>query len=104
MKFLVITIGKWPPPPEILPALNESSTQWVAWAKGSGKFEAIYAISGQPGGMGIVNVDSLEELNDLIQGYPMTPFSETQLFPLSDIDRAMTTWREQVKKMGTLKG
>ena len=99
MKFLMITLQKFPPPPEMLLALVEGTVQWVDQAKKSGKIEAIYGIAGQPGGLCIVSVDSLEELNDLIQSSPLTPFSEIQTFPLSDIDRALSTWREQVKKM-----
>ncbi len=54
--------------------------------------------------MGICNVDSLEELNDLIVRYPMTPFCNVQTLPLSDVDQALATQRELVKKMGALKG
>ena len=104
MKFLITIIQKQSPPPQIMPALVEATIQWMAQAKGSGKFDAIYSIAGQPGGLGIANVGSLEELNDLIAGYPMTPFCDVQTLPLSDIDQALTTLREQVKKMGALKG
>ncbi len=104
MKFLVTIIQKQSPPPEIMPALVEATIQWMAWAKGSGKFDAIYSLAGQPGGLGIANVGSLEELNDLVQVYPMTPFCNVQTLPLSDVDQALTTLREQVKKMGALKG
>lgn len=103
MKFLITIIQKQSPPPQIMPALVEATIQWMAQAKGSGKFDAIYSIAGQPGGLGIANVGSLEEL-DLIAGYPMTPFCDVQTLPLSDIDQALTTLREQVKKMGALKG
>ena len=103
MKFLVITIQKQPPPPEILPMLTEATVQWIAEAKKTGKMEALYSIAGQPGGMGIGNVDSLEELDDIIQGMPMNPFSNVQVYPLSDVDHAMATMREQVKKMGAQK-
>ena len=101
MKFLVITIQKWPIPPEMLPALTEATVQWIAEAKKTGKMEALYSIAGQSGGMGIGNVDSLEELDDIVQGIPMGAFSDVQVFPLSDIDHAMATMREQVKKMGS---
>jgi muconolactone delta-isomerase len=104
MKFLAIIIRKQSPPPEIMPALIEATIKWMAWAKGSGKFDAIYSVAGQPGGLGIANVDSLEELNDIIAGYPMTPFSDIQTIPLSDVDQALSTLREQVKKMAALKG
>ncbi len=103
MKFLVTIIRKQSPPPEIMPALVEATTQWIAWAKGSGKFDVIYSVAGQPGGLAIVDVSSLEELNDLVQGYPMTPFSDVQTLPLSDIDQALSTLREQVKKMSASK-
>jgi len=104
MKFLATIIQKQSPPPEMLPALVEATIQWMAWAKGSGKFDALYSIAGQPGGLGIANVGSLEELDDLIQGYPMTPFCDVQVFPLSDVDHSMATMREQVKKMGASGG
>ena len=104
MKFLTIIIQKQPPPPEIMPALIEATIKWMAWAKGSGKFDVIYSIAGQPGGLGIANVDSLEELNDIIAGYPMTPFCNVQTIPLSDVDQALATQRELVKKMAALKG
>ena len=104
MKFLVTIIQKEAPPPEIMPALVEATTQWIASAKKSGKFDAIYAIAGQPGGLGIANVGSLEELNELVSGYPMTPFGNVQTLPLSDVDYGLKTLREQVKKMGALMG
>ena len=103
MKFLVIILQKQSPPREMMPALTVAMSQWVVEAKKTGKMEVLYSIAGQPGGLGIGNVDSLEELDDIVQGYPMTPFSEVQVFPLSDIDHAMATMREQTKKMGTLK-
>lgn len=104
MKFLVTILIKWPPPPEILPALYQASQQWLAGVKKSGKYDALFSIAGQPGGGGIFNVDSLEELDDRIKGYPMTPFSEVQTFPLEDIDHAMSSWGEQLKRSGILKG
>ena len=104
MKFLTIIIQKQPPPPEIMPALVEATIQWMAWAKGSGKFDAIYSVAGQPGGLGIANVGSLEELDDIIQGYPMAPFCNIQTLPLSDVDHALAAMRERVKKMGASKG
>ncbi len=104
MKFLVTIIQKQPPPPEIMPALIEATIKWMAWAKGNGKFDAVYSIAGQPGGLGIANVDSLEDLNDLVARYPMTPFCNVQTLPLSDVDQALATQREVVKKMATLKG
>ncbi len=103
MKFLTIILRKQPPPPDMLPALVEATTQWMAWAKGSGKFEAIYSVAGQAGGLGIAMVDSLEELDDVVQSYPITPYSNVQVFPLSDVDHALATLREQVKKMSSLK-
>lgn len=104
MKFLTIIIQKQPPPPEMMPALVEGTIQWMAWAKGSGKFEAIYSVAGQPGGLGIADVSSLEELDDIIRGYPMTPYCDVQTLPLSDVDHSLNALREQVKKMGAQSG
>ena len=103
MKFLVMTTIKSQPPPDMLPALHQASQQWAAEARKSGKLDALYSISGQSGGMAIVNVDSLEELDDRIQAYPLTPYSETQTIPLGDIDHALSTWGEQLKRWGIIK-
>jgi len=99
MKFLVIVTQRQAPPPEIMPVLVDATAQWTASAKKGGKFDVIYSIAGQPGGLGIVNVNSLEELNELVSGHPMTPFANVQTLPLSDIDHGLKTLREQVKKM-----
>ena len=53
--------AKWIPP-EMLPALTEATIQWIAEAKKTSKMESLYSIAGQPGGLGIRNVDSLEEI------------------------------------------
>ncbi len=100
MKFLIITKQKHLPPPDMMPVLVDALAQWVAANKK--KSEAVYALAGQPGGMAIASVNSLEELDDMIQSFPMNPFSDIQTIPLADIDHAMTTLREQVKKMGSL--
>ncbi len=52
MKFLVTIIQKQPPPPEIMPALIEATIQWMAQAKGGGKFDAIYSIARAAWGTG----------------------------------------------------
>lgn len=103
MKFMVMPMQTRTVPPELMSTLVEVTAEWMGWAKKSGKFDCIYCISGQPGGIGIVNVNSLEELNDVVSGYPMTPFCEVGVYPLSDIDQAMSALREQVKKMGSLR-
>ena len=104
MKFLVMPIQKQTLPPEMGLALIEATIQWKDQVKRSGKFDAIYSIAGQPGGLGIVNVDSLEELNDRIAEYPMTPFCDVQVLPLSDVDQAMAKQHELLKKMAASKG
>ena len=104
MKFLVISIQKTLPPPEMMPTLVEGLIQWVASGKGSGKLETIYSFAGQSGGMSIADVSSGEELDELMLRNPWAPFADIQIFPLSDIDSAMTGLREQVKKMGASRG
>jgi muconolactone delta-isomerase len=101
MKFLVMPIQKQTLSPDMGLTLIEATIQWKNQAKGSGKFDTIYSVAGQPGGLAIVNVDSLEELDDLIAEYPMTPFCDVQVLPLSDVDRAMAKQHDLLKKITT---
>jgi muconolactone delta-isomerase len=84
MKFLVIAKNKYPLPPEAIPSLMDGAIAWKR--KYEGKFEQIFAFAGMQAGGGITDVDSTEELDTIIAELPMAPFSDIEIYPLTDVE------------------
>ena len=64
----------------------------MAWAKkyqANKKFDMIWATAGVPGGGAVANVNSLEELNQIMAEFPMGPASEIKIKPIMDIQPAL---------------
>ncbi len=61
MKFLVISKPKHMVPPEVMVGLIDAINPWVA--RFAGKIEQTLGFAGIQGGCGILNVDSLDELD-----------------------------------------
>ena len=87
MRFLVVSKSKHPMPPEIGVGLVEAMRPWVD--RHPGKFEQVWSFAGVPGGGGILNVESLEELDAIMTEFPFGPFSETEVLPLVDLDQSL---------------
>ncbi|MDP2659232.1 MAG: hypothetical protein Q8R28_00685, partial [Dehalococcoidia bacterium] len=68
MRFLIIVNSKFPPPPEAIVGLFDAMIGWVA--KYKSKMDTSWATAGSPGGGGIFNVSSLEELDAIMAEYP----------------------------------
>ena len=79
MRFLVTTTSKFPMPPEVAPDLIEALGAWANRYTQSGKLETVWASAGKPAGGGVLNVDSLDELDAIMTEFPVGPFSE--IFP-----------------------
>jgi muconolactone delta-isomerase len=99
MKFLVITRPKHPVPPEIGLALIDAMTAWSKQATASGKIEATWGFAGTGGGGGIANVDSMEELDALMAGFPFGAFSDVEILPLVDLDKALQHTKQAMLAM-----
>ena len=84
MKFLVISKSKYPLPLEAIPSLMDGAMAWKR--KYEGKMEQLFAFAGMQGGAGIVDVDSAEELDTIIAELPMAPFSDIEVYPLTDVE------------------
>ena len=63
MRFLVVTKPKHPVPPEAVVALFDGLLAWTGAWSGQGKMEQVWGFAGVGGGGGILNVDSIEELD-----------------------------------------
>jgi muconolactone delta-isomerase len=89
MQFLIITKQSSPPPPQMILPLMDAFKAWLAEHRGSGKLKSAWVFSGTPGGGGVLDVDSHEELDQIMKGYPLIAFSSTEVIAISDLDRSI---------------
>ena len=102
MKFLVISKLKFPLPPEAAPGLMDALAAWAEKYTASGKLEAVWANAGRPGGGGIVNVDSLEELDAIMLESPIGPFSEIEIHPITHLNDSLQRAKQAFQAMAGL--
>ena len=67
MQFLLIAKQANPAPPEIVVPLIEAFEAWLAQHRASGKLKSAWAFAGTPGGGGVLEVDSHEDLDAIEQ-------------------------------------
>jgi muconolactone delta-isomerase len=84
MKFLVVSKSKYPVPPEAIPSVIDGAIAWKR--KYEGKMEQLYAFAGMLGGGGIIDVDSAEELDTIMGELPLAPFSDIEIYLLTDVE------------------
>jgi muconolactone delta-isomerase len=99
MRFLVVTKPKYPFPPEMVAGLFDAMAAWVEQNKASGKMEMVWGFAGTGGGGGILNVESLEELDAIMAGFPAGPFSEIEIQPLVEVEGSMARARAAFQAM-----
>ncbi len=89
MRFLVTSMQSDPAPPEMAIAMFEGLLQWVSALKETGKLEQSWSFAGLKGGGTILNVDSLEELDSIMGGFPLSPVTEIQVYGLADLENGV---------------
>jgi muconolactone delta-isomerase len=63
--------------------------EFIRGLQEKGKAEAVHTFAGSSNGMGIFNVDSFEELNDLMTQTPAIAICDIDIYPLADFQRQM---------------
>ena len=89
MRFLVVSKGREMAP---LPAAAGMTQQMLGWIEAhtkSGKMEQAWSFAGVIGGGGILNVESLEELNEIMEGFPFAPVSTVEIYPLVELEPSL---------------
>ena len=104
MQFLLITKQSSPPPPEMAVPLIEAMEAWVARYRATGQLTSIWGFAGLPGGGGVVDVGSHEELDEIMVAFPFGPFSEIEILALSDIDQALAGAKAAFQQMMEMMG
>ncbi len=99
MRFLVVTTGRDPVPPDMGMAMIQMMQGWLAEHRASGKLEQAWSFAGQVGGGGIANVDTHEELDAMMAGFPFGQTSHVNVYPLADLDAALAGGLETMQAM-----
>jgi muconolactone delta-isomerase len=87
MKFLVVSNSKHLVPPDVMTDVIYAMKSWLQ--KYNEKIEQAWGFAGTQGGGGIIDVDSLEELDVIMTEFPMGPFSEIQIHGLVDLEPSL---------------
>ena len=87
MKFLLMVRIK----PNAVPnaEMIRIHKEFIRRLQENGKAEAVYTFAGSNNGMSIVNVDSFEELNDLMIQTPAIAICDIDVYPLADFQKQM---------------
>lgn len=97
MRFLIVSKTKKMAPPEVVPALLDGTLAWAR--KYQKQVKELWSFAGQQAGGGIANVESLEELDAILAEMPIGPFSETEVYPLVDLDVSFRHQKESLHAM-----
>lgn len=72
------------PPLEMAAGLIDAGEAWGRKYTSNAKLEQIWGFAAAQGGGGICNVNSLEELDEVMQECPFLPFSDIEVYGLVD--------------------
>jgi muconolactone delta-isomerase len=73
-----------------------------AWADGytaSGKMEHVWGFAGARGGGGVLNVESPQEVDEIVSSSPVASFSETRVYPLQEIHEVIAHGKQAMEAM-----
>jgi len=104
MQFLIITKPSSPPPPEMVLPLIGAMEAWVAQGRKDGTSKAIWSFAGTQGGGGILEVESHEQLDEIMAGFPFAPFSSVEVYALADLDKSLAATRGVFEQMMAMMG
>lgn len=99
MKFLVITKSREAPPMEMAVPMMQMMQAWVAEHRGSGKLVESWSFAGMVGGGGILDVDSHEELDAIMAGFPFGQTSDITVYAMADLDAALENGLANIEAM-----
>src|SRR5664279_2844926 len=89
------------PPPLIIEAV-EATARWLGEIKVSGQASEALFMSGEHGGMAILNADSGGELADLIDSCPARPFCSVETIPLMTADEAAPVFAKAKQRIAEM--
>lgn len=99
MRYLVVAKNRAPLPPDMALGVLGAMTAWNERYTTAGKIEQSWAFAGVQAGGGILNVASPEELDELMAGFPLAPFSNVEIYPLVDLPPALERGKQAISAM-----
>jgi muconolactone delta-isomerase len=99
MRFLIVTTGREAGPPEMAMPLLQAMRAWLAEHRASGKLVDVWSFAGSIGGGGIVEVESHEELDAIMAGFPYGQTSHVDVYPLADLDASLDNLEASIVQM-----
>ena len=98
MRFLVLSMQRQALPPEQVVALITAKRRWLARHRASDKLADYFSLAGRSGSGYILDVDSNEELTAIRAGDPFAPFSDVEIYPLSDLEMAFDEYERVMQQ------
>jgi muconolactone delta-isomerase len=89
MRFLVVTTNRDPVTPDVGLGLIRMMQAWVDEHTASGKMKETWSFAGTIGGGGILEVESHEELDAIMGGFPFAQVSNVDVYPLADLHASL---------------
>jgi len=99
MKFLLMTESRDPLPPDMAMPMLDMMSAWLSEHRASGKLLDSWSYAGRPGGGGLLEVDSHEELDAIMTGFPFGQTSTISVYPLADLDAALANAKKMFETM-----
>ena len=99
MRFLVMLNQKYMVPPEVQVGLMDGSIAWARKYTASKKIEQSWGFAGMPAGGGVLDVNSIEELNQIMAELPLGAVSETEIRPIMDMEEAINQAKKAMMSM-----
>lgn len=94
MRFLVLSIQRQALPPEQVLAMIAAKRTWVARYRATGQLVDDFSLAGRSGSGYVLEVESNEELTAIRAGDPFGPFSDVEIYPLSDLEAAFDAYEQ----------
>ncbi len=91
------------PPAQVLSLIAAKRT-WVAKHRATGQLADHFSLAGRSGSGYILAVDSNEELTTIRASDPFAPFSDVEIYPLSDLEEAFDAYEQVMLRVAEAAG
>ncbi len=100
MQFAVLTRAVDSPnlPPQVAVTLAHKTFELFASDRES-RIKAVYPFAGQRAGLLIVDVQSGEDLQELIASLPFAPIIKTEIHPIGSVEGALKTTEQAQRRL-----
>ncbi len=91
-------------PPERALSLIDAAQAWVAEHCAAGRIHALWSFAGMIGAVGVAEVESPDELDEMMTSFPFPSLSNVEVIALSDMDRNVANGKAQMERMMAMMG